>query len=171
LIERVDGWKQIWAPTHLSIAIFLTHNGIMHDFHLNFGFANWRKIEWSNYSKKKEFPSWAETSMSRTRKSIWLIRKPIMTMQGFSRKNASGFRTSSMPAGRMRFEFLKRVVGITPGGAIGRVWREKNIGWRLDHFFLPAFFKSQVNWVQQQPDVRGSDHCPVVLSVPLSPSL
>lgn len=49
--------------------------------------------------------------------------------------------------------------------------REKNIGWRLDHFFLPAFFKSQVNWVQQQPDVRGSDHCPVVLSVPLSPSL
>ncbi|MBN8541531.1 MAG: exodeoxyribonuclease III [Deltaproteobacteria bacterium] len=49
--------------------------------------------------------------------------------------------------------------------------REKNIGWRLDHFFLPAFFKSQVNWVRQQPEVRGSDHCPVVISVPLSPNL
>lgn len=49
--------------------------------------------------------------------------------------------------------------------------REKNIGWRLDHFFLPAFFNTQVNWVRQQPEVRGSDHCPVVLSVPLSPSL
>jgi exodeoxyribonuclease-3 len=49
--------------------------------------------------------------------------------------------------------------------------REKNIGWRLDHFFLPTFFNSQVNWVRQQPEVRGSDHCPVVISVPLSPSL
>lgn len=49
--------------------------------------------------------------------------------------------------------------------------REKNIGWRLDHFFLPAFFKSQVNWVRQQPEVRGSDHCPVVISVPLLPNL
>lgn len=49
--------------------------------------------------------------------------------------------------------------------------REKNIGWRLDHFFLPAFFNSQTNWVRQQPEVRGSDHCPLVISVPLSPNL
>ncbi len=49
--------------------------------------------------------------------------------------------------------------------------REKNVGWRLDHFFLPTFFGHQVNWVVQQAQVRGSDHCPVVISVPLSPSL
>lgn len=63
-----------------------------------------------------------------------------------------------------------------PGGGHYTWWsyrpgvREKNIGWRLDHFFLPTSFSSKVNWVRQQPEVRGSDHCPVVISVPLSPS-
>lgn len=48
--------------------------------------------------------------------------------------------------------------------------REKNIGWRLDHFFLPTGFRQEVNWARHQPSVRGSDHCPVIISVPLSPN-
>lgn len=49
--------------------------------------------------------------------------------------------------------------------------REKNIGWRLDHFFVSEKHEAILNWMIHQPEVRGSDHCPIVLSVPRVPSL
>jgi exodeoxyribonuclease-3 len=41
--------------------------------------------------------------------------------------------------------------------------REKNIGWRLDYFFINAEMKRRLRDAFIQPDVRGSDHCPVGL--------
>jgi len=43
--------------------------------------------------------------------------------------------------------------------------REKNVGWRLDHFFVSEKKKAAVRWMVQQPEVKGSDHCPIVLGV------
>lgn len=64
-----------------------------------------------------------------------------------------------------------------PGGGHYTWWsyrpgvREKNIGWRLDHFFVSQQHESILNWMIHQPEVRGSDHCPIILSVPRVPSL
>ena len=41
--------------------------------------------------------------------------------------------------------------------------REKNIGWRLDYFFVNDELRKRVRDAFIQPDVRGSDHCPVGL--------
>ena len=43
--------------------------------------------------------------------------------------------------------------------------REKNVGWRLDHFFISGAGKHFAKWMTHQPFVTGSDHCPIVMSV------
>ncbi|MBC7429049.1 MAG: exodeoxyribonuclease III [Bacteriovorax sp.] len=39
--------------------------------------------------------------------------------------------------------------------------REKNIGWRLDYFFIDEKIKSKMKKINILHDVLGSDHCPV----------
>ncbi|MBF0492550.1 MAG: exodeoxyribonuclease III [Deltaproteobacteria bacterium] len=41
--------------------------------------------------------------------------------------------------------------------------RKKNVGWRIDYFFVSENFVSQVKKSYYQHEVLGSDHCPVVL--------
>lgn len=43
--------------------------------------------------------------------------------------------------------------------------REKNIGWRLDYFFINPEVQDEVQRVIHRPEVFGSDHCPVVLEL------
>ncbi len=39
--------------------------------------------------------------------------------------------------------------------------RERNVGWRLDYFFIDEGHKGMVKDAFILPDVQGSDHCPV----------
>lgn len=39
--------------------------------------------------------------------------------------------------------------------------RERNVGWRIDYFFVSNNFKNNVKNAFIMPDVLGSDHCPV----------
>lgn len=43
--------------------------------------------------------------------------------------------------------------------------RERNVGWRLDYFFISRELEKNVNNCRIMPDVTGSDHCPVVLEL------
>lgn len=43
--------------------------------------------------------------------------------------------------------------------------RERNIGWRIDYFFVSKALKSKVKKAEIHPDVLGSDHCPVSLEI------
>lgn len=43
--------------------------------------------------------------------------------------------------------------------------REKNIGWRLDYFVINQEAADRLGEVSHQPYVKGSDHCPVLLSL------
>jgi exodeoxyribonuclease-3 len=43
--------------------------------------------------------------------------------------------------------------------------REKNIGWRIDYFCVNEELKGRLKKAWIQPDVKGSDHCPVVLEL------
>ncbi len=45
--------------------------------------------------------------------------------------------------------------------------RERNIGWRLDYFFVSADLAPHVTAAFILPDVRGSDHCPIGLTLDL----
>jgi exodeoxyribonuclease-3 len=49
--------------------------------------------------------------------------------------------------------------------------RERNIGWRLDYQIVSASLSPNVKGSRIHPDVRGSDHCPVSLSLDLKTGL
>ena len=46
--------------------------------------------------------------------------------------------------------------------------RERNLGWRIDYFFITSDLLSKVKSAEIHADVMGSDHCPVSLTLALS---
>jgi len=45
--------------------------------------------------------------------------------------------------------------------------RERNVGWRLDYFFVTPDLKDRVVAADIYPEVMGSDHCPISLTLDL----
>lgn len=45
--------------------------------------------------------------------------------------------------------------------------RERNVGWRLDYFFVSDDLESSLTQASIMPDVTGSDHCPVSITLSL----
>ncbi|CCC57913.1 exodeoxyribonuclease III [Caloramator australicus] len=43
--------------------------------------------------------------------------------------------------------------------------REKNVGWRIDYFFVSNNFISKIKDVEILTHIHGSDHCPVKLTI------
>lgn len=43
--------------------------------------------------------------------------------------------------------------------------RERNVGWRIDYFFVNQSFVPRVSETEYLNDVPGSDHCPVLLKI------
>jgi exodeoxyribonuclease-3 len=43
--------------------------------------------------------------------------------------------------------------------------RERNVGWRIDYFFVNEAIRSFVTHAQIRQDIMGSDHCPVTLTL------
>lgn len=43
--------------------------------------------------------------------------------------------------------------------------RERNIGWRIDYFFTNKEFLSNIKKSEILPEVMGSDHCPIMISL------
>ncbi|MBN1285251.1 MAG: exodeoxyribonuclease III [Anaerolineae bacterium] len=46
--------------------------------------------------------------------------------------------------------------------------RERNVGWRIDYFFVSEDIKDRVAAAHIWPDVMGSDHCPIGIEIDLS---
>ncbi|MDO8510067.1 MAG: hypothetical protein Q7S15_00390 [bacterium] len=45
--------------------------------------------------------------------------------------------------------------------------RERNIGWRIDYFFVSSDLAPKIREVSTYPQVLGSDHCPIGLEIEL----
>ncbi|MGL4208580.1 MAG: exodeoxyribonuclease III [Candidatus Adiutrix sp.] len=45
--------------------------------------------------------------------------------------------------------------------------RHKNVGWRIDYFFVSAELKDAIKTAWIEPDILGSDHCPIGLVLAL----
>jgi exodeoxyribonuclease-3 len=43
--------------------------------------------------------------------------------------------------------------------------RERNVGWRIDYFFVSENFKKNVKDAFIMPEVMGSDHCPIGVEI------
>lgn len=49
--------------------------------------------------------------------------------------------------------------------------RERNVGWRIDYFFVSGSLAPSVTGADILPEVMGSDHCPIVLDITLPGSV
>jgi exodeoxyribonuclease III len=45
--------------------------------------------------------------------------------------------------------------------------RDRNIGWRIDYFYVNEGFKEKIKNSYIMPDIMGSDHCPIILEFTL----
>jgi len=45
--------------------------------------------------------------------------------------------------------------------------RERNVGWRLDYFFVSPDLRERVRAAEVHPEIMGSDHCPISLTLDL----
>lgn len=45
--------------------------------------------------------------------------------------------------------------------------REKNVGWRIDYFLASARLTPLIVDAKIDPFIKGSDHCPIILELPL----
>lgn len=45
--------------------------------------------------------------------------------------------------------------------------RERNVGWRIDYFLVSSVLKGKIKSAEIHPEVMGSDHCPISLSLSL----
>lgn len=43
--------------------------------------------------------------------------------------------------------------------------RERNVGWRIDYFLVSASLKKHIKKADIHPDIMGSDHCPVSITL------
>jgi exodeoxyribonuclease-3 len=43
--------------------------------------------------------------------------------------------------------------------------RDRNIGWRIDYFYVSENFKDNVKIAYILSDIMGSDHCPIGIDV------
>ena len=43
--------------------------------------------------------------------------------------------------------------------------RDRNVGWRIDYFFVSAELMPRIQAAQIHPEIYGSDHCPISLSI------
>jgi exodeoxyribonuclease III len=43
--------------------------------------------------------------------------------------------------------------------------RARNVGWRIDYFLASAPLKSKVRIADIHPEIMGSDHCPVSVTI------
>ena len=57
-------------------------------------------------------------------------------------------------------------VGYTWWNQVTRA-RERNVGWRLDYFFVSPDLKDRIVEAEIHADIQGSDHCPVSLTLEL----
>jgi len=43
--------------------------------------------------------------------------------------------------------------------------RERNVGWRIDYFFISESLKKNIRSASMQSDIMGSDHCPIDIDI------
>ena len=43
--------------------------------------------------------------------------------------------------------------------------RERNVGWRIDYFFVAQEFMKKIKKADIHPDIYGSDHCPISITL------
>lgn len=91
--------------------------------------------------------------------------KPNVGKKGFTAEERQGFQ-NFLDAG-----FIDTLRMFKQGNGFYTWWshfanaRARNVGWRIDYFLVSASLKDKVTAAKIHPDVMGSDHCPVSITL------
>lgn len=91
--------------------------------------------------------------------------KPNVGKKGFTDEERSGFQ-NFVDAG-----FVDSLRLFVQGNGHYSWWshfakaRERNVGWRIDYFLVSKTLKNKVTAANIHPEVMGSDHCPVSITL------
>lgn len=94
--------------------------------------------------------------------------KPNEGKHGFTKEERGGIDNA------IDQKFVDTLRHFTPEGNGHYTWwshwqkaRERNVGWRLDYFFVSKRLTSKLTKASIHPKVMGSDHCPVSIEIEL----
>lgn len=91
--------------------------------------------------------------------------KPNRGKKGFTDEERAGFQ-AFLDAG-----FVDTLRIFKQGNGFYTWWshfaraRERNVGWRIDYFLVSSALKPKVKAADIHPDVLGSDHCPISVTL------
>lgn len=85
--------------------------------------------------------------------------------RGFTDEERAGFQ-SFIDAGFIdTFRLFKQGKGYYSWWSHFANARARNVGWRIDYFLASASLKDKIKAAEIHPDILGSDHCPVSLTL------
>lgn len=91
--------------------------------------------------------------------------KPNVGKKGFTAEERTGF-DNWLAAGFVdTFRIFKEGNGYYTWWSHFAKSRERNVGWRIDYFLVSDSIKSKVKAADIHPEVMGSDHCPVSVTL------
>jgi exodeoxyribonuclease-3 len=91
--------------------------------------------------------------------------KPNRGKKGFTDEERQGFQ-NFIDAGFVdTFRLFKQGNGYYTWWSHFAKSRERNVGWRIDYFLASNALKDKIKAAQIHPDVMGSDHCPVSITL------
>lgn len=91
--------------------------------------------------------------------------KPNKGKKGFTDEERSGFQ-AFLDAGFVdTFRMFKQGNGYYSWWSHFAKSRERNVGWRIDYFLVSSSLRDRVKAANIHPDVMGSDHCPVSVTL------
>lgn len=91
--------------------------------------------------------------------------KPNVGKKGFTSEERGGF-DNWLAAGFVdAFRLFKQGNGFYTWWSHFANARARNVGWRIDYFLVSDTLKSKVQAADIHPDVLGSDHCPISLTL------
>jgi exodeoxyribonuclease-3 len=93
--------------------------------------------------------------------------KSNLGRKGFTDEERAGFE-SFLDAGFVdTFRFFHQGNGHYSWWSNFAKARERNVGWRIDYFLVSGSLKDKVVAADIHPDIMGSDHCPVSITLDL----
>ncbi len=91
--------------------------------------------------------------------------KPNIGKKGFTNEERAGFQ-NFVDAGFVdTFRLFKQGNGFYSWWSHFAKSRERNVGWRIDYVLVSASLQKSVKAAEIHPDVMGSDHCPVSVTL------
>ncbi|MBA3758224.1 exodeoxyribonuclease III [Candidatus Saccharibacteria bacterium] len=91
--------------------------------------------------------------------------KPNIGKKGFSNEERAGFDNWLAVGFIDTFRIFKQGNGFYTWWSHFANSRARNVGWRIDYFLVSNTLKNKVTQAEIHPEVMGSDHCPISISM------